>query len=313
VRGEARDAKRSPEALSGRAIQRAVLAEALQHPATLYSFAAAAIAGTYGVFFAPFLGGAPIALAAAAGSALVSAGAFTYHYFVRGESAARSKAQRLIASEEARRRAQEQEEFGDSRDALQRGFAQVDSSEGLKALQQLDTAYDLLQAALTRHTGLDPLARARIVHSSAEAYRQGLAALSSALELLQAIQGTDRPSLEAELQELEGDIQLLKGNPAQSGRVRLKQEALASCTERLELLTRQSLDAEQLLNEADLAEAALERARFALGTLDSRISGERVHEVTTDLDRVVDQTLHAQRAVARASSDLGDDDRVRSE
>src|SRR6266545_3292646 len=148
------------EQLSGRAIQRAVLGQALQHPTTLFPFAAGAVAATFGLCVAPFVGGAPIALLVAGCAGAISAGSFAWRYLVQGETSARTMAQRAIQSEEQRRRDEERHELEGRRSELQRDADQVQWTEGREALDQLADAYDLVQSALDSQHELDPLAQA---------------------------------------------------------------------------------------------------------------------------------------------------------
>lgn len=299
------------EAFSGRAIQRQVLSEALQHPLTLYPFAASAITGAFAVFVAPFFGASLPALLVASGSGLAALTSFSWRYFVQGERAAREKARAVIAAAERQRREVVEGDLEERRAHLRAEFANAAFAEGRKALDELSMEYRELVRPFPQRASLDPISVGRLEASAAATFREGLDALTEALRLQEAIVASTPGALRSEIQELEIEIAGLQGNPTETERLVLKEEMLRSHRERLELLTQRSLNVERLLRQADLAEAALQRARLALPGLDVTTPEHRVQEVVADLDRTVEQAARVQRAVTRAPARHNPEDRPR--
>jgi hypothetical protein len=296
-------AERDREPFSAQAVQRQVLAEALQHPTTLYPFAAGALAATYAVFFGPALGGGPAALLVGMGCGLGAAASFTWRYFVQGERVAREKAQQAIAEAESRRRETLSRELSGLRAELQLGFEDVRSSAGLKNLIQLERNYQELSEALREQTELDVLATIRLEESAAETYRQGMQALGAALDLIRAVQVTDPEGLRAEIQELEEEIAELQRDSAHPERVRIKQEMLASHQKRVALVADHAVRVERLMQQADESEAALERARVTLAGMDSSLTRDDAREVSAALDRTVESIVQVRQAVEQHVGD----------
>jgi len=118
-------------------------------------------------------------------------------------------------------------------DSLQYGFSRNKSTQGIKALQHLAYEYTELQLVLERRKETGSLSVAQIPLLAEETYRQGLGVLRNALGLLQSIHSSDRGRLEAEVAELEGEIDGLREDNSQEARVRMKEETLASDRELL--------------------------------------------------------------------------------
>ena len=279
------DIKNDPSTpLSGAAVQREILAAALQHPVTLYPFAVAALAASYGVFVAPFLGAQPWALLIAVVSGLGSIASFTWRYFVQGESAARARAQQLLAQEEGRRRDTQEGELEALREELAGVFHQLRSAEGQEALARLSDEFQEVREALERTDRADPVAEARAAASARQTYQAGLTALADAKELLEAVQGLSRDQMEAEITQGRAELHRLAESGAEPERIRLEKRTLEASQRTLELLEQQSHTAERLIHEADLAAMELRRLRVSVPALEGLGPVEAIQDMSAALE-----------------------------
>ncbi len=178
---------------------------------------------------------------------------------------------------------------GPARRALHGGFSNINSSEGLKALQELANEYERLQRVLGRHRETDPLAIAHIPALAQGTYHQGLSVLEDALELLRVISSSDGARLESEVVELERDLESLRRDRAQEARVKIREETLASHRERLAMLVQQQFRVDELLHQSYRCEASLHRARMELATIKTAGSEGSVSVVTETLRRTIAQ------------------------
>lgn len=297
--------------LSGRAIQREILAEALQHPTTLYSFAVGAVAASYAAFVGPFLGGQIWAAVFAAAFGALAAGSFGWRYFVRGESEARARAQRLIAAEEHRHRESAQHELEAQRSDLEPRAAELGWEPGARVLADLAGEYGQLLAAAENYATDDPLVGARVRPSAAQDYRDGLRALEDALDILQTIETTDRRDIETEVRQLEGELADLERTGLDPSRASLLKQTIEAERTTLGLLTRQSERVKDLLHEAELAEAALRRARIGLPSMTTDAAIEPVGGVAESAAVPGDPRV-ARRRTPRKADVASDQERIRN-
>ena len=160
------------------------------------------------------------------------------------------------------------------REALQSGFSSVNSDIGLKVLQKLAHEYQQLQPVLERRKGTDPLSIAHIPAPAEETYRQELSVLEDALGLTQAIHVPDRARLEAEVVQLEEEMESLRGDETQAARVKMREETVASRRELLDMIVQQQLRVDELLHQSDRCEASLNRTRIELAALRAEVDPE---------------------------------------
>jgi hypothetical protein len=271
--------------LSGAAVQREILTEALQHPTTLYPFALAALAATYGIFVAPFLGGHPWALLIALGSGLGSVASFAWRYLIQGESAARARARQLVAMGEEQRRESQEGDLEAVRQQLQDAFREPGSAEGQETLLQLANEFNEVRESLGKVDAPDAITAVRLLASARETYRGGLSALADARALMDALRGLDRAELKAEIDRARAELVSLAKAGAEPERIRLERRTLEKQQRTLELLEQQGLAAERLLHQADLAVAALRRLRVALPALEGVGSAEALQDIYAELDQ----------------------------
>ena len=184
-----RDPKPMAEDFTPRAVQRAVLHNTLQHPATILPGALATVAALWSVAIAL----SPAALIAMLGFGFVSAAAWVINYVGRGDILAAQYVQKLRAL----RAEYERREMADLALACQHaGFV-----AGAKEAQELTAAYHKLhQFLVVQQTGQGYASRERFRVLAEETYRHGVAILHRALNLFQALQGFDVHALEQERQ-----------------------------------------------------------------------------------------------------------------
>ena len=245
------------ESLSEPAIRRQLLGDAVQHPATLLPLAAAVLSVLYLALVAPIIGGELWAMVLLVISGIGTAVGFVWRYVLRYTEGYGKRTRELIDLLEQERARLEQAEMGQRRETLRAGFSSIGSTEGLKALTELVNEYEQLHPDLGRQRDTDPLSMP-IVHALAgETYRQGLSVLSEALELMRAVQTPGKERLERELAEMERDVETLKLDESQAGRLALKEDTLASHRQRLDMLDQIQLRLEGLLYQAGRCEASL--------------------------------------------------------
>ena len=184
-----RDHKPTAEDFTPRAIQRAVLQDTLQHPATILPGALATVAALWSVA----IDLSPASLLAMLGFGFVGAAAWVINYVGRGDTLAAQHVQKLRAL----RAEYERHEVEELALACQRaGFA-----AGAKEVQELTNSYQQLQQFLTEQpAGQEHASSARFRVLAEETYRHGVALLHRALNLFQALQSFDVHTLEQERQ-----------------------------------------------------------------------------------------------------------------
>ena len=175
------------------------------------------------------------------------------------------------------------------RDTLMGGFSSIQADTGLGALRRLDHEYSQLQGVFRRWPASGLRSITQIPALAEETYRQGLTVLISVLELLLAIPPSYKRGLETEVRALERVIRDLEGDNSQRGRLELRKGMLSTHRERLVLITRQELRAEEFLFRSSLSEAALNRTRIELAALRADSSEANVSAVSESLQRTIDQ------------------------
>jgi Mg2+ and Co2+ transporter CorA len=285
-----------PGALSGpsqQAIQKAVLSQAVQHPATSIPLTIAVLALLYLNFFSQTFGWAGWALGMLLGTGAVAAGSFFWQYVIRFRRGYAEQAEQIRAR-------LEQQALHDVRKKLKTGFRRISSSDGLQALEELEQEYEQLQAALERDRDSVYLEVDSIRNLAQQTYRQGLSVLADALELGRVIHSTSTQKLHQEIQKLERQIPRLQ-RAGQSSQAAIKQATLKSHQERLDLIGQQQVQMEKLLYQCDQCEASLYRTRLELANLKSQRSDTGVRAVTESLQ----QTIGQAKAVQKELKQLG--------
>ena len=140
----------------------------------------------------------------------------------------------------------------------------------------------------------DALATPHIFSLVEETYRQGLSVLADALRLTQVVQTSNAPRLDAEIAELEREIDSLRSHEATEARVDIRKAIIRSHKRRLDSLGLQQLRLDELLYQADSCEACLALTRIELAVLHAGSSEASVSSVTEALQRTIDQANEVQ-------------------
>ena len=174
-------------------------------------------------------------------------------------------------------------------ESLRAGFSRNKSTEGVKALEGLTYEYTQLRLALDHRKAEISLLAVRIPALGEETYRQGLGVLQHALELVQALRSSNEERLAGAVIRLVKEIEALKDDASQAGRVELLRDSLDSYQQRLRLLQQQALRVEELLNQAGRCEASLNQARIQLVAFSAAESEKGTDAVIETLSRVIQQ------------------------
>ncbi len=287
------------EIFSEQSLRKRLLSDALQHPFTIIPGFVAGLAALI-LMSRNLFHGSSDALATRAtivlllGSAAVATVSFMRLYFVRYDQEYARQMREMSEAQDRERRAAEKRELQRKRETLRIGFSAIGSTEGQSALARLEGEFRQLESLLSRMTRADRLFVAQIPALAGETYRQGLGLLANVLELLLAIQLSSKQTLAAEADKLVGQIATLKADGSQVKRVRIREAALASRKEVLELICRQELDAEEFLYRSDLSVAVLQKTRMDLAILKVGGSEIGVVAVCESLQQTIDQAREIQ-------------------
>jgi DNA-binding SARP family transcriptional activator len=291
--------KVGPAQVTDVAVRRAVLADALQHPATEIPLALSYMSALALLLYLPTLPALPAAVASAAWvlfavSAVAGAGSFIWHYGVKFDKAYETKARTMQAEWQGASHQDEQAKLGQRRAVLQTGFRETRVAEGHYVLRDLDFEYEQLSALIARHKETDPLALSYLPALVDETYRQGLSVLEDALELARAISAPKDQRLDAEIKELGDKVAAAAGKADEAGRVRLWQETAAGLRHRQELICKERLRLDELLQHAARCETALNQTRVELAALKADSWTVSVNAVLETLQKTIDQAKAVQ-------------------
>lgn len=283
-----RDHKPTAEDFTPRAVQRAVLHDTLQHPATIVPVALAAVAALWSVA----IDLSPASLVAMLGCGFVGAVAWVINYVGRGDTLAEQHILKLRAL----RAEYERREVEDLALACRgAGFL-----AGAKAAQELTDAYHKLQQFLVQQqAGQGSISGERFRVLAEETYRHGIALLHRALHLFQALQGVEVDALEQERQawlrqqQQEGPSESLARN-------------IEAHTKRLDRYRQREEEVHTLIAQLNELETALETAYLEVIDLVGQDAGAGLFEssAATQLERAV----AAARRVEQRLRGFGDED-----
>ena len=286
------------ESLSETKIERALLLDALQHPMTILPVTLYLLSILYLVLLSPVLGGTAPAIILISVAGVATAANFFWRYFARFDMKYAGKARELVALMEKEGGSRERE-IERLRDTLESGFAGLNRTEGLKALEQLNHVYDGLQPVLESQTVTDPMSVAHIPTLAEETYRQGLSVLSDALELTVAGSAPGRERLEREVADLEKEIKEAKEGGGHAEPLRIKEASLSSHRQRLDMLDQLQLLVDQLLFQAERCEASLHRTRIEVAAIRTGSSETNVDSVIQALQTTIHQTKEVQEEMKK--------------
>jgi hypothetical protein len=282
------DHKPTAEDFTPRAVQRAVLRETLQHPATVLPAALATVAALWSVA----IDLSPAALMAMLGCAFVSAGAWVINYVGRGDTLVEQHVQKLRALRVEYERREVENLVLACREA---GF-----QGGAKEAEELTEAYHKLQHFLDEQRAVQGNAsgeRFRVL--AEETYRHGVAILQHALNLFQALQRIDVDMLEQERQSWIGQ----RGQEVTSASLERNIEAH---TKRLERYRRREEELQDIIAQLNELETALETAHLEVVDLIGQPAGAGVFE--SDAASHLERAIEAARRAEQRLRGFGDED-----
>ena len=249
-------------------MNRAVLAETLQHPLTVLP---AALSGV-GALSLGVLGLDPRSAALTFAGMLLAAGAWVVNYFLRGETFA----ERYVDQLQEKRLALREEEV----EALAREWQSVGHADGIQQVRELREAYGQLRAFLEQRLAGERghgLQLRRLQVLTEDTFREGVAILRQALQLVRSLASVDRAGLERELAAWR----------AEDGQSSTRVTRIAAHEGRLALCAEQEEAIEQLLAESELLEAALQKTYLEAAKLVSpEVLFARGH-TASELERAV--------------------------
>ena len=280
--------------LSETSIRKQLRSEAMQYPATLLPLGLAGLAVILLIDISPFQ--VPIfwAFILLVTSLIAAAGSFFGIYSIRHDVEYAKIVQGIMARQGQESREARQAEIKRVMETLQSGFRGIDFEAGLKALTGLHHEYKQLQLDLNRHSKTASLVVSHLPGLAEETYREGLNVLVNGLQLLRAIHPLNKERLQEEIVEIEKELDMLRKDEGQDGRVKLREEKVASHRELLEMINQQQYQADELLFQCSRCEASLSRTRIELASLQAGSSEASVSAVTESLRRTIDQAKEVQ-------------------
>ena len=232
-------------------------------------------------------------------SGIVAAGSFLWRYSIRYTQAYTARVQEITELRDRAQRAKEKADMKQLREATQSGLSKINSSKGLKAMEELVYEYKELQHVLDHKKETDPLSFAHIPILAEETYRQGLSVLADVLEIAYVIHSSDKERLGKEKEKLEREIESLEADRTQEALVRIKKATVVSHKERLDMIKQQELRVDKLLYQCDRCEASLHRTRIELASLKTESSETSVSAVTETLQKTINQAKEVQEELKR--------------
>jgi phage repressor protein C with HTH and peptisase S24 domain len=254
--------------LSPKAVNKAVLANSLQHPLVLYPAVAGALAAVSTVAF--HLGSAPLILAA--GGAVTAVGGWLYQFIARREN----YSQAYFSEIQVRLNREKMHKLS----KLRKELIQVESFNGIKQLELLDVKYRNFEEILGSKLEPTEMTYSRYLSIAEQVYLAVLDNLDKVFLTLKSISAVDKEHLAHRLKALEND-----------------QSALAE-KEKETLTRRQLLHQQQLDRSADMI-LANERALTELDEVTAKIASVQMNKGRADLD--LDIAMEELRRLAERS------------
>lgn len=245
--------KRVPTAedFTSGAVQKAVLAQTVQHPVTLGSAGICTVSLLY-ILLLQDASAAPVLLCFASG--LVSACSWVVNFFIRGEILVQRHIQKLM---ELRSHS-----MVDEVESVQREFSASGFTEAVHASQELDEAYQKLRRFLKSKVSEKNLGAQRFIALAEDVYREGVVVLHRALNIFQALKDIDQDKLEDELIIWRRKLSQLQqeNKTGQSGEIDAFSRRINGHERRLERYHNRANLLQELLVQCEELEGALETA-----------------------------------------------------
>jgi DNA-binding SARP family transcriptional activator len=284
-------------AIDAEQIRRTILNGALQAPTTAVPLAIATMAAIFLVLLGSRSGwGGTIALVLLVAGGLGAAASFIWLYVVQFDHAYQRRSRALLVEQLSVQQEQQQAKVEALRARLRDGFGAIVYTEGQYSLKALDYEYNELKVVLARNHQHDPLAVAHLPLLANETYLRGLSVLEDALELARSISSPTNQRLEADLKELDARAKARSGSEDQ---IKLWREKATSMRQRLALIAQQRLRLQQLLQQADRCEGALQQTRIELASLKADAASGSVDAVLETLQKTIDQAKAIQEEMRK--------------
>jgi hypothetical protein len=240
----AKEVRPTPEDFTPEAIQRAVLTETLQHPATILPWAGSAVAGVWTLL----MGATPESVIALMTGLFAGTAAWVVNFYIRGDERAKNHVEKL--------RALRRDYDVESLEELEARCLQAHFKQGAKEAAELKQAYLKFGEFLSgRPKRAEDLQSQRLSVLAEDTYREGRAILAKALQVFKALQSVNVESLRAERDALQKKIKTCKKSQVKSFEQQLEVQQ-----KRIDLYEKQEGLLEQLVAESNELEAALETA-----------------------------------------------------
>jgi hypothetical protein len=291
----------SAEDFSQRAVSKAVLSEALQHPTTLYPAALSMVS----IAYMALVNLSPTSLTVALVSGLLSLASGIFHYFVRGESIAGNYIKEL----KERRNLHKEQQAGDiEAECRTAGFL-----EGEKEAKELRQAYDQLYSFLKQRLEQRKVMTAgRFLIMAEETYLQGLQLLKKALVIFNVLKQIDKDKLAEEMKEFEREFKAeeARGDQARKPIIEAYQSRIRSHEKRLTLYSERLESLEQLMAQCEVLEAALDTTYLEVVDLIDEETFIARSGVANNLERAVAAARRVEERLRQRESQTAYDDEI---
>jgi hypothetical protein len=282
------DRKPTAEDFTPRAVQRAVLRDTLQHPATILPAALATVAALWSVA----IDLSPASLMATLGLGFIGAAAWVINYVGRGDT--------LVEEHIRRLRALRDEYEGREVEELLDACRRVGFIAGAKEGQELTDAYHKLhQFLVEQRAGQENATGERFRILAQETHRHGVTILKQALNLFQALQRVDVDTLE---QERKTWIR----QRDQEGASGSLERDIEAHTKRLERYRRREEELRALITQLNELETALETAHLEVVDLVGHAAS--VWPLESNAASHLERAVEAARRVEQRLRGFGDGD-----
>jgi hypothetical protein len=286
----------SPEDFTPEAIERAVLAETLQHPATILPWAGSAVAGVWTLL----MGATPESVIALMTGLFVGTAAWVVNFYIRGDARAQNHVEKL--------RSLRREHDVESLEELEANCLSVDFHQGAKEAAELKQAYlKFVEFLSSRAKRTEDLQSQRLSVLAEDTYHEGRAILAKALQIFKALQSVNVESLRVERDSLQKKLKTSKKTQIKSF-----EQQLEVLERRIELYEKQEGLLEQHITESNQLEAALESAYLEAVDLvaqDAELSTWQ-SGAGTRLERAVDAARRTEERLRELSNGTRPEDEM---
>lgn len=295
-----------PEDFSNKAVARAVLSEAIQHPTTLLPAAVALLSGLY----MGLVSFDATSLAVGVGSGLLSLASWIYHYFIRGDKIAENYIKEL---KEKRKEYKKQQVEDIEEKCKAAGF-----TEGQQAARELLEAYTrLYQFLKEKSKKVKSQTAQRFMILAEETYDQGVQFLNKALVLYQALVQIDEEKLIKELRAWQKEVKNLEKYRNKEDQkdlvVKVLEEKINSHRKRLELFSGRGETLKQLMDQCEVLEATLDSTYLEVVDLihdDPFFMSSKHDNAASNLERAVTAARKAEDRLRNLGKQQDIDDSI---